>query len=183
MTKDYSRQEMTVEDLNEAEELAKLEEELYKYKNNKSKGLSKCENCKNAIKNMNFDKVITNIHDSLLKVQAQLNYIKANAENDIASIVPMPTKMEVYLVTMDGYVDGDYGSEIFVIGAYPTKEEASKAAKEATTFKEEYITCTGKHVSSVSTRITRLVVGETFDIIRTNFFGYKTKEYLGGYIE
>ena len=145
--------------------------------------MNSCENCKNAIDNINFDKVRTDIYDSLLKVQAQLNYIKANAEKDTVSIVPAQTKSEIYLVTMDGYVDGDSGSEIFVIGAYPTKEEASKASKEAATFKEEYITCTGKHVSSASTRITRLVVGETLDVIRTNFFGYKTKEYLGGYIE
>lgn len=145
--------------------------------------MNSCENCKNAIKNMNFDKVVSNIHDSLLEVQARLNYIKVNAEKDVTSIIPAQTKSEIYLVTMDGYIDGDFGSEIFVIGAYPTKEEASKAAKEATTFKEEYITCAGKHVSGVSTRITRLVVGETFDIIRTNSFGYKTKEYLGGYIE
>lgn len=145
--------------------------------------MNSCENCKKAINNINFDKVRTDIYDSLLKVQAQLNYIKTNAENDVTSIVPMPTKMEIYLVTMDGYVDGDSGSEIFVIGAYPTKEEAEKAATEATTFKEEYITSSGKHVNSPETRITRLVVGETFDVIRTNFFGYKTKEYLGGYIE
>ena len=97
----------------------------------------------------------------------------------------------MYLVTMDTY-DG-YGSEIYVLGLYSSKEAAEK---EACKFKEYAITCSipdrhGKKYideEDLHLKITEIKENETYQVrtpvnpcIEDNLF--VTDIYLGGYQE
>jgi hypothetical protein len=78
--------------------------------------------------------------------------------------------MKVYIVTFDGY-KGGYGSEIWLLGIYSTREAADKAADEV---KEKFTSIVD---------VNEVVLDHTYDIILDEWGSLNSKIYLGGYIE
>ena len=79
--------------------------------------------------------------------------------------------MMVYVLTVDGYADECYGSEIYLVGVFDSMEKAKAAQNTIDEAIREF------------SDINEVELNNVYEVIKTENFGFRTKYNLGGYIE
>jgi len=77
---------------------------------------------------------------------------------------------KMYLLVLDGCIDTDYGSRMYVVGLYKTWDEAVEVKASF-----EPALCNNMN-------IIELEVGKTLDV-KESYGDYETEKYIGGFAE
>ena len=94
--------------------------------------------------------------------------------------------MTLYVVVADGYVFESYGTEMYLLGVFTSKELAEKCVEENTKKDPYYKPNTKPGLYDLVPEIMEIEGDKTFPLVRTadpHEIVYQSDYYIGGYIE